>query len=428
MNRSDDTLSARYIAWKVLAELEQGNFHHHADEKLEKMCQKRILPAVERNLAYEIISGCLRNKTLLEFYLSEYSSQPVSKIEFELRWVLIISFYQLLFLDKIPDHAIVNEAVNLCKRENKIGWSKFVNGILRSALRDNVVGKKLRKISATTSYSHPSRLINRWRKDFGEEKAIEILKWNNKKPEQHAAILRNFDETVKELVPDIAELSDEFEQKILKIKDFKNLFKSNCFKNGDVYLMTPWSISITRQLPLQPNFKVLDMCAAPGGKAILTSCLEDVAITAMDNSMRRIEKLKENLNRCKIGNVSSVIGDGRDSVKIFGKEQFDAVMLDAPCSSLGVIQRHPEIRWRITDESFASIQILQKQLLSAAVEVIRPGGYLLYSVCTFTDEETEEVVNIFLSENKGMTCIKKELNLPGEKNMCGGFFALMKKN
>jgi 16S rRNA (cytosine967-C5)-methyltransferase len=170
------------------------------------------------------------------------------------------------------------------------------------------------------------------------------------------------------------------------------------------------------------------MCAAPGGKAILTSCLEDVEITAMDNSSRRIEKLKENLKRCKIKNVSSVVGDGRDSVKIFGKEQFDAVMLDAPCSSLGVIQRHPEIRWRVTNESFASIQILQKQLLSAAVEVIKPGGYILYSVCTFTDEETEEVVDIFLSENKNMTCIKKELTLPGEKNMCGGFFALMKKN
>ena len=420
-------LSARYIAWKVLTELEQGSFRHHADEKLEKMCKRQNLSIVDRNLAFEIISGCLRNKTLLEFYLSGYSSQEVSRIELGLRWILILSFYQLIFLDKIPDHAIVNEAVNLCKQENQIGWSKFVNGILRSALRDNVKEKELPKMSATTAYSHPSWLINSWRKSFGDEKTINILKWNNNVPQQFAAILRNFDQTINELVPSIAELSDEFEQRILKIKDFKNLFKSNSFKNGDIYLMTPWSISITQKLPLQSNLEILDMCSAPGGKAILTSCLDGVKITAMDNSSRRIEKLKENLMRCKIKNVTPVIGDGRDSLKIFGKEKFDAVLLDAPCSSLGVIQRHPEIRWRVTSESFISIQILQKQLLGAAIEATKPGGHILYSVCTFSYEETDEIINIFLSENKNMCCLKKELNLPSEKNMCGGFFALLKK-
>ena len=427
MNNLQKQFSARYIAWKVLTELEQGNFRHHADEKLEKMCRKQNLPAVDRSLAFEIISGCLRNKTLLEFYLSGYSSQPVSKLEQELRWILIISFYQLLFLDKIPDHATVNEAVNLCKQENKIGWSKFVNGILRSALRDNVKEKTLRKISSTTTYSHPSWLIKKWKDDFGEEKSIEILKWNNKIPNQHAVILRNFDEIINELVPSAGDLAEEIGTKVLKIKNFKNLFRSDSFKNGDIYLMTPWSILITQQLPLQPDLKILDMCTAPGGKAILTSCMEDVEIKALDNSSRRIEKLKENLIRCRIENVCPVVGDGRDSSKIFGKEKFDAVLIDAPCSSLGVIQRHPEIRWRVTNESFVSIQILQKQLLDAAMEVTKPGGRILYSVCTFTNEETEEVINSFLSENKNMTCLKKELNLPGEKNMCGGFFALLEK-
>ena len=426
-HQTKNNFSVRYIAWKVLTELEQGNFRHHADEKLEKMCNRQNLSNVDRNLAFEIISGCLRNKTLLEFYLSGYSSQEVSRIELGLRWILILSFYQLLFLDKIPDHAIVNEAVNLCKQENEIGWSKFVNGILRSALRDNVKEKKLRKTSDTTTYSHPSWLINNWRKKFGNEKTIEILKWNNKKPEQYAVILRNFDDVINELVPFAGDLAEDIGTKVLKIKNFKILFSSDSFKNGDIYLMTPWSISIPNQLPLRSNMEILDMCAAPGGKAILTSCLGNVKVTAMDNSSRRIEKLKENLIRCGIKNIDTIVGDGRDSSKIFGSQKFDAVLLDAPCSSLGVIQRHPEIRWRVTNESFTSIQILQKQLLDAAIKVTKSGGYILYSVCTFSEEETEDVIDLILSENKDISCVKKELNLPGEKNMCGGFFALLKK-
>lgn len=427
MKKNTKNISARFIALNVLLALEKSGFRTHLDDEFFSFTNKnKHIHTNDKNLAYEIISGCVRNKSLLNFYLSKYSSQPVEKIEQVLRIILITAFYQILFLDKIPDHAIVNEAVNLCKQKKNAGWGKFTNAILRNALRDNVKNKNYCISEPAVLYSHPAWLVKKFELEIGKEKTVNILKWNNKTPEKFFVIINNFEDTVDELIPEIAEPTNE--KNIFKVLNFSALISSSAFINGNIYLITPWSAKIARQLPLNPGMKILDMCAAPGGKSILTACRENVEIIAADNSPRRIEKLKENLARCKIGNVKPIIADGRNAEKIFGKNSFDAALLDAPCSSIGVIRNHPEIKWRLDKNSFTSRKILQKQLLESANKITKAGGYILYSVCSFSKEESTDVIDEFLFENKDMECIKKKKNLPGEKNMNGGFFCLMKKN
>lgn len=421
MSKTFKSLSARKIALKVLFELEKTKFRKHADEEFYKIINDNpFVPVNDKNLAYEIISGCLRNKSLLEFHLSKFSDKPIEKIDHQLRLILIIAFYQMLFLNKIPDYAIVNEAVTLCAKN---GWSKFVNAVLRTAMRNKE--KQFSLPSVAIKFSHPEWLVKKLEKSFGLDKTIQILKWNNERPEVFAVILRQFDESIDDLVPDIAEPTEFSNDNLLRVINFQKLLKSKSFEKGNIYLITPWSVSVVNQLPLSPGMKILDMCAAPGGKSILTVCKENVEITAADNSPRRIEKLQSNLTRCKINNVKTIVADGRNALKIFGKNSFDAVLLDAPCSSVGVIREHPEIRWRLNDKSFSSRQVLQKQLLDSAKQVLKPNGFILYSVCSYAKEETEDVIESFLKENVNIKCVKAERNLPGENKMSGGFFALL---
>ncbi|MHA1575080.1 MAG: transcription antitermination factor NusB [Alphaproteobacteria bacterium] len=421
----------RKIVYKILVRLEKSGYRFDAEEELHKICSSSNVSNLDHRFAHEIFLGCLRNKMLLEFYLSKLSNRKIEKIDVELKWIILIALYQLVFLNKVAEYAAVNEAVSLCKNIRKKSWGGFVNGVLRNFIRENKNdGYEIKNPSI--KFSNPEWLTNKWTEIFGEEKAFKILEWNNSVPSQFGLILKNSEFVLEEFSNnETAVLSPEFGENILKIKNISKFLSSESFKKGFLYLMDPWSAKVANQLPLEKdknlkNLKFLDMCAAPGGKSIAIASRENINIIAADNSKPRINILNENLKRCKFNNIKTENIDSLKSSKIFGKESFDAVLLDAPCSSVGVIHRHPEIRYKIHPTSFEVQSKLQKALLKEAVTCVKPGGYILYSTCSFMPEENEEVVKTVLTDK--IKCIKQERDLPGENKTDGGYFALLQNH
>ncbi len=421
-------MSPRKTIYKILVRLEKSGYRFDAEEELHKICSSSNVSNLDHRFAHEILLGCLRNKMRLEFYLSKLSNRKIEKIDVELKWIILIALYQLIFLDKVAEYAAVNEAVSLCKNIRKKSWGGFVNGVLRNFIRENKKnGYEIKNPSI--KFSNPEWLTNKWIEIFGEEKIFRILEWNNSVPSQFGLILKSPDFVLEEFSNTAtAVLSPEFGENILKIKKISNFLSSKSFKKGFLYLMDPWSAKVANQLPLEKNknLKVLDMCAAPGGKSIAIASHENVNIIAADNSKPRINILNENLKRCQLNNIEIENIDSLKSSKIFGKEKFDAVLLDAPCSSTGVIHRHPEIRYKIRPTSFEIQSKLQKALLKEAINCVKLGGYILYSTCSFMPEENEEVVKTVLTDK--IKCIKQERDLPGENKTDGGYFALIKNN
>jgi 16S rRNA (cytosine967-C5)-methyltransferase len=422
--------SARYIAWNVLMELENSRFFLHADEKVHEKCDKAGVEPRDRRLVCTLVLGAVSNRVLLEHYITRYASRPLKSIDPGLRWLLVTALYQLILLDRITDYAVVNEAVTISKYIRKPAWAGFINGILRAYLRD--APKRPRtlpdNLPSAIRYSHPAWLVKRWNTSFGEEETEKILAWNNRQPEQYARARNGSEAVAGELGEELVHPAPEFGTDALRILKTSEVIKSRTFEEGKLYLMQPWSMMVARQLPLENGWQVLDMCAAPGGKSIALADRADIHITAADISEARIPRMKENFVRCRVADkITVLVLDGRNSEKAFGSDFFDAVLIDAPCSNLGVIQRNPEVRWRIRPENITELSALQRELLASAVRVVKPGGYVLYAVCTITPEETEQAVNTVLREIPGLECIGSSRNLPGEGTIDGGFRALIRK-
>lgn len=422
--------SARYISWQVLVTLEKQRFRQHADDELHAACDRAGVEPRERRLAYTIVSGVLSNKTLLEHYIIRYANRTLETIEPELRWLLAIALYQLIFLDRTADYAAVNEAAMISKQARKPAWTGFINGLLRAYLRD--VPERPRRpetgLPLPLRYSHPEWLVKRWITSYGERETEQILDWNNRHPEQYARARCAIINAVEVLGPGLVSPASEYGTEALRILKTSEVIKSKAFNEGILYLMQPWSMNVIRQLPVEDGWQVLDMCAAPGGKCIALADRADIHVMAADISEERVIRLKENIARCRVDDRITVkVLDSRNCTAELGENQFDAVLLDAPCSNLGVVQRNPEVRWRICPDDIMTLASLQRDLLTDAAGTVKPGGYILYAVCTITREETEEVVACVLQRTHGLECVSSSRNLPGQNGMDGGYWALMRK-
>jgi len=205
------------------------------------------------------------------------------------------------------------------------------------------------------------------------------------------------------------------------------VINSKSFKQGDLYVMQPWSARVAGNLPVQPGGRVLDLCAAPGGKTIALADRAALAIDAVEIDARRAESLRDNLRRCGVTCATVHVMDALTAATNLGAARYDAVLLDAPCSNLGVIQRHPEVRWRVRYEDVTTLAVTQAQLLRTASACVRPGGHILYAVCTMSLEETHECVQSFLQHQTGFTLCKEELSYPGQFDTDGGYWALLRR-
>ncbi|RMD88517.1 MAG: 16S rRNA (cytosine(967)-C(5))-methyltransferase RsmB [Calditrichaeota bacterium] len=396
--------SARKLAVQVVTKFHRSK--KRIDRILDQVLEKSHLSSKDKALLNELVNGTIRWLGLLDWYLKYLFYGKFKKLPAQLKAILETGLYQLKFLDKIPSYAIVNEAVELAKAAGGKTWGNIVNGILRQFLRvkDSLKLPYLHEDPVKTiavNYSHPEWLIKRWISRYGIEETIKLCIFNN----QPAAItLRvNLQKALPEEVLEHlqktgieAEPSRYFPDFIIIKKPHKEITQLPWFRQG-VFTIQDVSTAISCLL-LNPSESeiVLDLCAAPGGKSIyLAQLMKDSGVViAVDINKSRMNKLLENLNRLQVKSVKPVIAD---ALKFLCKP-VDKILLDVPCSGLGVLAKRVDLRWRRTEQDILNIARLQFKILKKASELIKPGGSIVYSTCTIEPEENEQIIEKFLQE------------------------------
>lgn len=375
---------------------------------LHQTIEKYKIDAKDRGLLTEITYGTLQYKMTLDYYLEPFIR---GKLDDWVRWLLRLSLYQIVFLTKIPDHAAVNEAVEIAKhRARHRGISATVNGILRSILRDGIrdttaIQDDAKRLSIETS--HPEWLVRRYIDNFGLEKTAEMLFENNLPPLQTVRVNTakvTVDEALKSLWDEkFAVKRSTVMPECLHIIEGQ-ASRSSAFKKGLITIQDESSMLPPYALEVQPGMRVLDMCAAPGGKTthIAEKMSNQGELIATDLHPHKIKLIQQNANRLGLSIIHPQVVDGRKASSIFEAESFDRILVDAPCSGLGVIRRKPDIKYTKKEEDFESLQKIQLQLLNTAYTLLKNEGKMVYSTCTIDKMENNGTVETFLQAHPDM--------------------------
>lgn len=381
------------------------------EESLEILKNSKI---DERDYAFikEITTGVIRNKTYLDYVIKENSRVKFNRIHKLILSILEMAVYQMYFLDKVPDYSIVDESVNLAKIYGNKGSISFTNGILRSISKKDKVQVKIKDSidNLSTFYSHPRFYTEYFYKNYGEDFTKKLLKANNEKAP--FTIRVNSLKTNKEdLVNKLSELGYRFLEtsfeNALNIDNPNGIIDTDLFKEGYFYVQDLGSILVSSFLNPRKDSKVLDLCAAPGGKTThLSAIMENTGeIVACDKSKGKVKIIKENSIRLGCKNISPIINDARVLNEEF-IEDFDYVLVDAPCSGTGLYRKKPDIKWNKNIEDIKELSKIQLEILENAKEYLKVNGFLLYSTCSLSKLENEDVIQNFINKNKNFKIIK----------------------
>nr|WP_232242602.1 16S rRNA (cytosine(967)-C(5))-methyltransferase RsmB [Paenibacillus sp. GSMTC-2017] len=402
-------MSPRELALNILVKVAQTGAYSNI--QLNRALQDSNLSRADAALATELVYGTIGRQLTLDHWLSKFVAKGLGKLDTWVHQLLRVSAYQLLFLDRIPAHAAVNEAVLIAKRRGHTGISGMVNGVLRSIDRNRselVIAEIQTNDPISTialRHSYPEWLVKRWVDGYGLEVAEAICASGNEQP--HASIRVNtLMGGVDELIAELKESGIEAEKSALApagliVHGGGNLADTDGFRLGRWSLQDESSMLVAEVVSPEAGMKVLDCCAAPGGKS---SHLAELMggkgkVWANDLHAHKRELIVTQTERLKLRNVEAIVGDATTLKDRFAPGSMDAVLLDAPCSGFGVIRRKPEIKWTKTKGDITEITGLQQCLLNDVSGLVRPGGTLVYSTCTMEKEENEEQVAKFLLQH-----------------------------
>jgi 16S rRNA (cytosine967-C5)-methyltransferase len=400
---------ARAVALETLLIVESRDVF--ADEALETAARRAKLDARDRALALELVYGVLRRRNTLDWRLDQVATKPMARLPARVRMALRLGAYQLLHLDKVPPSAAVNESVVLIKTAGPGHWPGFVNAVLRALTRTTAppwpdqAADPVRALSV--QHSCPSWLIERWLARFGLREAEALCRATTVIPP--LTIRVNTLKTTREaLAARLAEFG--FAARPTRISPV-GLVLDKCgsvtelplFREGFFYVEDEAAQLVAPIVDPQPGELVLDLCAAPGGKTTHLAALmrNDGELIAVDKSATRLRLLEENCRRLGVTIVRAVRADAAAGLPRELRERpFDRILVDAPCSGLGVLRRHPEGKWRKAGENLVRYQEAQRRLLDPVSLLLRPGGILVYSTCSSEPEENEQVIDRFCREHK----------------------------
>ena len=392
-----------------------------ADSIISGLLANADLTASDRAFALELFYGSLRNLTLLDFWISGLRA---SRIETNLRDILRLGLYQVFIL-KTAEHAAVHETVAIAPQKQR----PIVNAILRAATRQRpelLSNADAQPLSVRTS--HPQFLVERWRQHFGADQAEELCNWNNQPAPIYGRInLLKIDPGIfLQLYPHSRPLPGN--------SDFVelNTLPAATLESGHCYIQDPSTVRACELLEPQSGEKILDACAAPGGKTTyLAQLMQDRGtIIACDRDAQRLQILKDNTLRLGTTIVRAIRHDWtRDDVprEIAVIAPFDRVLVDAPCTNTGVIRRRIDVRWRLRPADFSRMINEQLIITRAALQLLKPGGVLVYSTCSLEPEENEQVVGRLLSESRGLRLGAEKASLPFRDGFDGAFAAKLFK-
>ncbi|KAB2337458.1 16S rRNA (cytosine(967)-C(5))-methyltransferase RsmB [Cytobacillus depressus] len=396
--------NVRETAMDLLEMIEKNQ--SYSNLLLNNFINKNKIDAKDIGLLTELTYGTLQRKMSLDFFMAPFLKGK-KKIESWVIQLLRLTLYQMIYLDKIPDRAAIYEAVEIAKKRGHKGISGMVNGILRSIQREGVpsfeeIADPLERLATETS--HPVWLVQRWADQLGFEKTKQMCELNLTAPLQTARV--NLTKTTtEECLGFLEEEGFQVEQSpVIKeaIKCYRgNLANSKAFKAGLITIQDESSMLVAYALNIAENDKILDACAAPGGKS--THIAEKLAKTgqviSLDLHEHKVKLIKENANRLALTNIEAAALDSRKVQEQFSKESFDHILLDAPCSGLGVMRRKPDMKYTKKEEDINHLANVQRNLLQAVAPLLKKGGNLVYSTCTVDMEENQHVVSSFLKEN-----------------------------
>lgn len=414
---------ARTIALDVLIKYE--NEQSYLNITLNDYLENSNLSRSDKDLATRIVYGTIQNKIYLEYQLAPYIEGK--KVKNREKMILLMSLYQLIFLDKVPDYAIIDEAVMLAKqRDNFAG--KFVNAILRNFVRN---GKKevdendeLKKLSIETS--HPLWMVKMLSKQYDQETARKICIHDNTPPTR-AARVNTLKTTKEKLLEDDNFVVGNLSKDALLYKA-GNIANTDYFKNGLVTVQDESSQLIAPLLSPQETDVVLDMCCAPGSKTThLAAIMNNKGkIVAYDLFEHKIKLVEANLKRLGVKNVELHVGDATLLKQQYSMESFDKILLDAPCSGLGVMKRKPEIKYH-DSSAMDTIIPLQAKLLDNAYYLLKKGGRMVYSTCTINKKENELMIKQFLDKYRDMKIVEEKKILPFQYDSDGFYMCKLEK-
>jgi 16S rRNA (cytosine967-C5)-methyltransferase len=412
-------LSARQIALAALRSWRKGK--RFADSIISGLLAK-ALPRSDRAFALELFYGLLRNLTLLDFWIACLRASPVQN---DLRDILRLGLYQLFLLKTAP-HAAVHETVELAPKKQR----SLINAILRTAARRQ--SELLARANAQPVFvrtSHPQFLVERWQLHFGQEHAEALCKWNNLPALVYGRINRLKIDRHKflQLYPTSRPLTRNPD-----FVEFHTL-PTGALRRGHCYIQDPSTVVACQLLGPKPGEKVLDACAAPGGKTgYVAELMHNLGtIVACDRDPERLEILKENMARLGARIVEIARHDwthGHVPSDIATAAPFDRILVDVPCSNTGVMRRRADLRWRLGQADFDRMQQLQIEIVRALIPLLKSNGVLVYSTCSLEPEENEEIVRQILTEMPILRLEAKTYSLPFRDGFDGAFAAKIIRN
>jgi len=403
---------ARKIAYEVLRRVEAEGAY--ASDLLHAELGARV-KAEDAGLATELVMGVLRWRRLLDFLLERQLKKPVARLDLQVALALRIGLYQLRFLERIPARAAVNESVELVKSARKTSAATLVNAVLRRAANDARTPAEKLVPQATLAaerlgilHSHPTWMVERWLARLGEQQTIALLEANNRTPRLTCAL---HDLKQRE------EIFAALQRSGLRVEPGKILqtafavsggspTRTESFRTGAISIQDEASQSVPLLLDVQTNDRVLDLCAAPGGKTppLVRAAGSGGTVVAADRHAHRLRAMREQFKRLDLTQVRLVELDAARPLPF--SVRFNRILVDAPCSGTGTLARHPEIRWRLQPPQLAEFHALQISLLRSALQQLAPGGHLVYSTCSMETEENEQVVAEAL---RGTTGLKRNV-------------------
>lgn len=406
---SHSSVNSRQLALEILHQIDQQKTY--TDQALDRGLKSSSLSSQDRGLVTELIYGIIRRQRSLDTLIDQFGKKTSQQQPPKLRRILHLGLYQLRYLDHIPVSAAVNTSVELAKNNGFKNLSGVVNGILRqySRLSDHHQIDPLILPNDLTQrlgilYSFPDWLIDLWLNEFGETETEALCIWFNQTP--------TIDLRINSLKSSLNEVKEAFKAEnmaYLELQNFpqtlrltgnqRHIQKLPYFGEGAWTVQESSAQLVSYLLDPQPNEVIIDACAAPGGKTThIAELMQDKGtIWACDAIPSRLKKIQQNLDRLLLKSIKLQVGDSRHCPQF--KAIGDRVLLDVPCSGLGTLHRHPDIRWRQTPENIQKLTLLQKELLTEASTWVKPQGVLVYATCTLNRAENEDIILEFMKNN-----------------------------
>lgn len=404
----------RYLTFKALYKVESESAYSNLI--LDSFLKNSDFEERDAAFASLLFYGVLEKKLSLDYIISKFSSIRLKKIETKTLIILRMGVFQMIFMDKVPDSAAVNESVKICKKEKLYQSSGFVNGVLRSIARAEerfpLPDRSNVEKYLSVKYSCPENIVSLWINDYSEECAENILKSLSGRPPVFAKVNtlkigRN--ELIEKLKNEgVSAKSVDCLDTALEIKFSGSVSELDAFKNGYLHIQDLSSQICCELLSPKAGDVISDICSAPGGKAfnIAERMSGDGRVHCYDIHEHKLKLIKSSANRLGIDNIDVKMRDALGDVPV---EMSDRILCDVPCSGLGILRRKPEIRYK-TDTGMDSLPDIQYKILENSAKYLKTGGVLVYSTCTLHRAENGDIISRFLSEHSDFE--PYELSLP----------------